>query len=156
MKKVKPTQNWKEGDCFVVPLNDGGGLLGQVLAAEPVVLNSVSCALFDQRVRAQECQVPELGSLFSTVLTTRDLLDSGHWKVVASHPVQVPREKFPFEPLRQHRFVGARVVGSRNVEEFANAFCGLASWDDWADPGYLDRLLISPDVKPKNLLYRAR
>jgi len=37
-----------------------------------------------------------------------------------------------------------------------NAFCGLTFWDDWADPNYLDRLLISPTVKPKNLLYKAR
>lgn len=154
MKKTKPHQNWKEGDCFVLPLNDGSGLLGQVLAAEPFVLNSVSCAFFDQRLRAPECPLPELSRLFSTVLTTRDLLDSGQWKAVASYFVQVPREQFPFESLRQNGFVGAKVVGSRNVGEFANAFCGLTIWDDWADPNYLDRLLISPDVKPQNLLYK--
>lgn len=156
MKELRPRQDWKEGDCFAIPLNDGSGLLGQVLAAEPFVLNSVSCALFHQHLHRGECPVPELGRLFSTVLTTRDLLDSGHWKVVGSHPVQVPRGKFPFESLRRNRFVGAKVVGSRNVGEFANAFCGLAAWDDWADPNYLDSLLISPDVKPASLLYKAR
>jgi hypothetical protein len=156
MKRISPQQNWKEGDCFVLPLNDGSGILGQVIAYEPLVLNSASCAFFDQRLRSPECPLPELSRLFSTVLTTRDLLDSGRWKVVASHPVQVPREKFPFEPLRHDRFIGAKVIGSRNVEEFMNAFCGLTFWDDWADPNYLDRLLISPTVKPKNLLYKAR
>lgn len=156
MKKIKPLQNWKTGDCFIVPLNDGEGMLGQILAAEPSVLNSVSCALFNQRARSSECPLPELGQLFSTVLTTRDLLDSGQWRVVASHPVQVPREKFPYEQLRQNRFVGAKIIGSRNVSEFVNAFCGLSVWDDWADPYYLDHLLINPDLKPANLLYKAR
>ena len=37
--------------------------------------------------------------------------------------------------------------------EFANAFCGLYEWDKWANPNYLDKLLISPEVKPKDLRY---
>lgn len=86
------------------------------------------------------------------MLTTRDLLDSGQWKVVASYL----RERFPFESLRQNGFVGTKVVGSRNVGEFANAFCGLTIWDAWADPNDLDRLLIRLDVKPENLLYKKQ
>jgi len=156
MGKIKSRQMWKEGDCFLIPLSDGNGLMGQVLATEQSVLNSVSCALFHHIMSSQECPPPELDRLFSALFTTRDLLDSGRWKVVASYPVPVPREKFPFEELRQNRFVGAKVVGSKNVEEFVNAFCGLTIWDDWADPNYLDRLLISPDVKPKNLLYKPQ
>jgi hypothetical protein len=38
--------------------------------------------------------------------------------------------------------------------EFAEAFRGLIPWDDWADPNYLDKLLISPDLKPKKLRYK--
>ena len=156
MKKPKLTQQWKEGDCFIIPLTDGSGLLGQVLAKEPTVLNSVSCALFNQRVVQGAYFVPIPGQLFSTLLTTRDLLDAGQWRVVGSNEIQVPRDKFPFESLRSNGFIGAKVFGSKIVQEFANAFCGLIAWDDWADPLYLDRLLISADVKPSKLLYKTK
>jgi len=156
MKKSKPQQTWKAGDCFAIPLNDGGCLLGQVLANEPLAMNSVACALFNQRVGDGESPLPKLDLLFSTLLATRGLLDAGQWKVIGSHPIQVPRRLFPFEGLRQKGFVGAKVIGSQNVMEFANAFSGLVAWNDWADPNYLDGLLISPAVKPANLKYKAK
>lgn len=31
-----------------------------------------------------------------------------------------------------------------------------APWDDWHDPEYLDKLLISPDKKPENLIYKNK
>lgn len=148
-------QPWKSGDCFLIPLKDGTFLVGQVLSAEPSVLNSVGCALFDQRSDGQTLAQPSLKSLFSILLTTRDLLDAGEWKILAAFPVEVPREKFPFEALRSSGFVGAKVTGSANVAEFANAFCGLAPWDDWANPNYLDQLLLSPELKPKSLVFKA-
>lgn len=151
----KRKQDWKAGDCFVIPLLDGGGLLGQVLAHEPRAMNSVSCALFDQRVGQSECPRPSMGRLFSILLVTRDSLDSGHWQVVATWPVEVPQEKFPFEHSRSKGFIGAKIYGSGVVREFANAFCGLCPWDDWAKPDYLDGLLVSPEVKPKSLLYKS-
>jgi hypothetical protein len=155
MKKNKQQQSWNPGDCFLIPLKDGTFLIAQILAAETAVLNSVSCALFDQRSDGKNLDRPNPAKLFSTVLTTRDLLDSGDWKILATVAVEVPREKFPFEALREIDFVGAKVIGSRNINEFANAFCGLVPWDDWADPAYLDRLLLSTDLKPKNLMFKA-
>jgi len=155
MKKSKQVQSWKAGDCFAIPLLDGRSLLCQVLTAEPSVLNSVSCALFDQKLDADTEKVPDVERLFSTVMTTRDLLDSGRWRVVGTKEVEVPKSQFPFESSRASGFIGAKVIGSQNIEEFANAFCGLSFWDDWADRHYLDRLLISPDVKPASLRYKA-
>lgn len=156
MTSAKKIQMWKSGDCFAIPLLDGQSLLGQVLAAEPDVLNSVSCALFDQKADAgQPTVLPEISRLFSTVMTTRDLLDAGRWKVIGTSKITIPTGLFPFEENRASGFIGAKVLGSRNIEEFANAFCGLSPWDDWADPHYLDRLLISPDVKPATLRFKA-
>ena len=31
----------------------------------------------------------------------------------------------------------------------------LAPWDDWHDPFYLDKLLLSPDKKPKNVILKS-
>lgn len=156
VKTSKPSQTWQAGNCFIIPLLDGCGLLGQVLSIESAVLNSASCALFFQKLPSETATAsPDLGQLFSTVMTTRDLLDSGHWKIIGMSDIEVPRTQFPFESLRDSGFIGANVVGSRNIEEFANAYCGHSLWDDWADPQYLDRLLISQDVKPSTLRYKA-
>lgn len=156
MKRRKAVQSWNSGDCFGIPLLNGSSLLGQVLAWEPTVLNSVSCALFDQTIQqGNRIPSPEISRLFSTVMTTRDLLDCGRWKIVGSCEIEVPRNQFPFETLRPSGYIGAKVIGSRNIEEFANAFSGLSPWDDWADPHYLDQLLISPSVKPRRLRYKS-
>ncbi len=148
-------QQWKSRDCFLVPLKDTTFLVAQVLRAEPTLLNSVSCALFNRRTESSAPPKPSVGSLFSTLFTTRDLLDLGEWRVFAAYPVEVPREIFPFEPLREAGWVGAKVIGSRTVNSFANAYCGLELWDDWHDPNYLDRLLLSPELKPQTLMLKA-
>jgi len=155
-RRRRDTREWTEGDLFAVTLRNGQKLLGQVLACEPAVLNSVSCALFDQTFVTEEPPRPILERLFALVLTTRDLLDNGTWHVVGAADIGVPRRSFPFEHLRSKGFVGAKVIGSKNVGELANAFCGLVPWDDWADPHYLDKLLISPDKKPANVVYKKK
>jgi hypothetical protein len=149
-------QSWKVGDLFRIPLKDGSFLLGQIVAIEPSVLNSVSCALFDMKLSCDMPQPkqPHIERLFAILFTTRDLLDSGAWKVFGNAKVEVTRSQLPYEALRSSGFIGAKIVGSRNVEEFANAYCGLTPWDDWADPEYLDRLLLSPNKKPKTLVYK--
>jgi hypothetical protein len=141
---------------FAIPLADGTNLLGQVIAHEPSALNSVGCALFDQRFSDATAPSPDLARLFSVILVTRDLLDSGAWRVVSSGPVGVAWERIPYERFRSAGFVGAKIQGSRNVVAFANAFCGLAPWDDWHDPDYLDQFLLAKDKKPERLIYRKR
>jgi hypothetical protein len=68
----------------------------------------------------------------------------------------VPKENLPYESLRNKGFVGAKVVGSKNVNELLNAYYGLSPWDDWKDPTYLDKLLISPEKKPTTVKYKGR
>ena len=149
-------QSWSPGACFAIPLIDGEFLLGQVLASEPSSLNSVSCALYNQKFPDGSAPRCDLNRVFSVVMTTRDLLDSGLWKIVGHDSVTLPKEQFPHESLRKSGFVGAKVIGSRIIGEFANAVSGLSPWNDWADPNYLDRLLITPDAKPPNVVYKNR
>ena len=158
MKTGKNQQVWKQGDLFVIPTADGRYSVGQVVVREPKLLNSVSIALFDLRFdsvgSAAVTALPKAESAFAVLFCTRDLLDSGHWKVVGNGPASIPQRMQPYEHLRGTGFVGAKVVGSANINEFVNAFYGLSPWDDWKDPQYLDRLLISSAKKPKNLLYK--
>jgi hypothetical protein len=152
-------QSWGIGDMFLVKNLDGSECIGQIVGQERDVLNSVSCAFFDRRINRksdlEEIQTlpPEL--VFAVLFVTRDLLDSGVWRVVGRFPVTLPREYFPYERLRANAYVGAKVVGSKNVNEFLNAFYGLRPWDDWKDPAYLDKLLISSAKKPSHVKYKA-
>ncbi len=150
-------QKWTIGDVFMVRLKDDSVAVGQVVGREPEVLNSVTCAFFDYRAtQIADVKVfqPASEHVIAVLFCTRDLLDSGDWKVVCSCDVTVPRERLPYEHLRLSGWVGARVTGSGIVISFLNAYHALEPWDDWKDPNYLDSLLISPQKKPKHLVLK--
>jgi hypothetical protein len=151
---------WNVGDLFLVPQSDAFSSLGQVLSYEASALNSVLCAFYDIRFTARGPEeLPEElleGDLISIQFTTRDLLDSGVWKVVG-HRKPANLRMFPqLESLRACGFVGAEVTGSGIILKFLDAYYGLHPWDAWYEPDYLDKLLIHPDRKPKNLVLRQK
>jgi Immunity protein 26 len=155
----KRRQSWKVGDVFLIRLKDESFVVGQIVGQEKDALNSVSCTFFDLRVTSERevdgvSDLP-LDKLVSVLFVTRDLLDSHAWRVVGNRGVNLPRRLLPFEGLRKQGWVGASVTGSGIVEKFLNAYYGLAPWDAWYDPHYLDELLISPDKKPATLLYKS-
>jgi hypothetical protein len=155
----KNRQQWKVGDVFVMRTLDGKYAIGQIVGREPEVLNSVSVALFDQRVdRAEEAIDGDLSEsrAFSILFSTRDLLDGGAWKVVGACPVEIPPARMPFEHVRVGGFVGAKVIGSGIVRQLVDAYFCLAPWDDWYDPQYLDKLLVSPDRLPQHRILIKR
>jgi hypothetical protein len=156
----KQLQAWGLGDVFLVQTKDGMNVVGQIVAQERQALNSVTCAFFDIRVR-DEREVKALSVLptdrvFSILFVSRDLLDRGVWRVVGRLPVAIPQDQLPYEHLRAKGWVGATVTGSGIVSKFLNAYYALAPWDDWKDPAYLDRLLVSPDKKPVRLILKGQ
>jgi len=132
-------------------------MAGQVVGHEAAVLNSVSIALF-----ACCCDTPEAvadadlspAKAISVLFTTRDLLDSNRWRVVAHRARLIPAEWLPYESTRESGFIGAKVIGSANVTSLANAYQGLRYWDDWHDPTYLDKLLRDPSERPQGLRFK--
>jgi hypothetical protein len=54
--------------------------------------------------------------------------------------------------LERANFVGARITGSGIMMEFLDAFYALRAWDDYADPAYFDKLLLTHDKKPSRLI----
>lgn len=153
-------RRWDAGSVFLIPLKDGTDCVGQVIDREKSVLNSVAIAIFDLRggwSSGQEIPPFCAEDVFSTILATKDLLDSGRWAVLDRETIKISDDMKPYEDLRSDGFIGARVYGSGVVEEFVNAFYGLAPWDDWYVPDFLDGMLISPDKKPiKRLYYSGR
>lgn len=158
--KKKSVVKWDAGDVFLLPLQDGSSILGQVVGREHDALGSVGVALFDCRLQGSEVSDTsrlDEASLFSLVLTSTDFLDSGRWKIIGGDSIEIARSVVSYEKFRVSGFVGAKVYGSALVEDFANAFFGLQPWDDWYVPDYLDSLLISADRKPVDrLIYSGR
>jgi hypothetical protein len=156
----KKNQAWVVGSVFLLPLKDGESCVGQVIGREPSLLNSVAIALFDCKkawTAGDAFPVLSIDQAFSAIYVTRDLLDSGRWAVIDDQSGGLPEELKPYEHLRDSGFIGAKVRGSANVEEFASAFYGLMPWDDWYVPDYLDAFLLSADKKPiERLLYSGR
>jgi hypothetical protein len=74
--------------------------------------------------------------------------------VVDNRPVILPRESLPYESLRSSGFVGAKVIGSRNVNDFVNAYYGFLPWDSFKNSEYFDQLLVSPSKKPTKLIFK--
>jgi hypothetical protein len=152
-------QSWNIGDIFTVQIKDQRFVLGQIVGREAEVLNSVSVAFYDLRCdaiqEAQDISSLDLEKIFSILFVTRESLDSGDWQIVGSCAINIPKEWMPYEHLRSKRFVGAKVIGSGIIDEFLNAYYALVPWDDWKDPQYLDRLLLSVDKKPSRLLFKS-
>ncbi len=92
--------------------------------------------------------------LISILSVSREQLDFGKWKVVGHQPIAIDTELWPNEEFRSDRWVGAKIYDASIVEELLDAYNGLAPWDDWYDPDYLDKLLVSPEKKPAHIFYK--
>jgi hypothetical protein len=114
--------------------------------------------------------MPEAKDLIAVLYVTRDLLDSGHWRVVPHQRAGLQQQlseafyaRFPhlrwrhfvdIDELKPSGYIGLTIHGSANVTSFLNAFHKLSPWNDFFDPNYLDGLLISKDRKPTDLLLK--
>jgi hypothetical protein len=152
-RKIK----WLPGDSFLVPLEDGTYGQGQIVCHELHALDSVLCAFSSIRHKSVPGHLGAITeeNLIAILFVTRDLLDSGRWRVVNSGPVILPWEKYiDLRQMRNRGFVGVKIIGSFIVANFLSAYHQLVPWDDFHDPEYLDKLLISRDLKPANVLLK--
>jgi hypothetical protein len=154
----KRKQQWDIGDVFAVSQKDGVCSIGQAL--DLMMPNVATCSFYDIRCPpdyspAQLCLPPD--RLISCLSVARWELDSGAWKVILrGQPLMVDREQWANERFRSRGWEGARIHEPSVVEDFLDAFYGLAPWDVYHDPDYLDSLLISPDKKPHNIILKKR
>ncbi len=157
--KRRKRHSWTIGDIFVVQCKDGKYVIGQIVGQEQQALNSVTVAFHDIRVdteeEARKIESMEFAKIFSIVFATRESLDFGQWKIIGHQTVRIPVKYMPYENLRNSGFIGAKIIGSGILDEFINAFYALTPWDNWHNPAYLDELLLSPDKKPSNLIYKT-
>jgi hypothetical protein len=150
----KRKQKWGKGTLFAVPLDDGSFTIGLVLAVEPDALNSFIGAFYLHRLHdefASEDLTIDFPSPMAVQFVTRDLLDSGVWKVIAClENVPDPGAYLPLTEMKRNRFVGVTVRGSGIVRKFLNAIYGLGPWNAYPRMGedYFDGFLLHPRFKP--------
>ena len=154
---VKSAQQWSVGDLFAVELIDGRCSLGQVLDVS--IPHTATCAFLSTlapTVDAIRHIQPVAGDVIGTATVVDAHLDRGEWKVISRFPLLLTREQWPNESTRDKEWVGSKVYTGSILEDFLNAYNGLAPWDKFHDPNYLDRILISPMKKPSGLIYTKR
>lgn len=91
-----------------------------------------------------------LSDPIAVLLVTPDLLNKRIWPIPShGEPKVLPQDR-PYE--RKAKWVGAKIIGSGNIEKFLAAYHGLAPWDDGHDPNYLDKLLLPGTPRPANVV----
>ena len=148
-------QKWKNGDVFLVPLLDGTYAVGQVIGKTKEALNSAVCAFFDIRLTEGAAEnIEELTDdlLVALKFSSVGLLDAGEWEVVDNRTPLDTRKYIDLDQLAKNGYINVRIVGSAILSELMNAYYALSPWDAFYDPQYLDKLLISPGKKLKNII----
>ena len=147
-----PKQVPKAGDLFLVPLDDGTSVVGQVLETAPIVMNSITCAFFDRRLSALDsapvADAFTKSSVLSCQFVTRDAFGRGRWIRIGNGPPALTEEDLPFRETARGGWVGAKVVGSGIMASFLNAYFGLRDWREMKDPTYYDQLLFGARSGP--------
>ncbi|AOR61148.1 Imm26 family immunity protein [Pectobacterium parmentieri] len=157
MAARKKKQKWNIGDLFTVPLKDHSFSIGRVVGFEPEALNSAICAFYSHRIDTapdDEIVLPD-DELISVLFVTRDLLDSGDWKIFASSSNFFYLERYiNLDRLRNDEFIGVESIGSGLVIKLMDAYYKLSFWNDFYEPDFLDSLLISSEKKPKDVILK--
>jgi len=147
--------HWEPGAQFAVPLPDGSYGIGQAIAL--MMPNVVYCALTSHRALALPAAPAAVSpaDVVSRVAVSREQLDYGAWPILAATQLLAEKADFTNEKFASVGYVGAKVYDAALAEEFLAAFHGLAPWDDYHDPHYLDAWLTSPARKPIALRFRS-
>jgi hypothetical protein len=154
---AKRKQIWQPGDFFTVPLMDGTYTLGQVIKYEPRAMNSALCTFYSRCFDLDSPKIEESPTdeeVVAVLFVTRDLLDSGVWHVFKKGVPMSIKAYVNLEAMESADFIGVRIIGSGIVRQLMNAYNGLSPWNDFYDSNYLDKLLVSPDKKPLNVVMK--
>jgi hypothetical protein len=154
---LRSKRKFAQGDVFLVEQRDEVCSVGQVL--EAVMANAVSCAFYDLRVpRHYADAIAGLSDdrLISALTVTSGRLTSGAWRIVDRQAILLDRRAWPNASCREQNWIGAVIFDAEVAEDLLNAYNGLAPWDDWHDPAFLDQLLAHPGRRPPHIFFKRR
>ncbi|MDP3726252.1 MAG: Imm26 family immunity protein [bacterium] len=165
VKKVKKKIcEWKEGDYFLIPLSDGSFGVGQVIYKETrggrAKNGSPYVGLFSTHVSGvteferEKSNLENSDShLASVLLTIGTRLTDCLWTIVGSGVLRNIEKYINIQLLKDNNYIGETSYTDGISVDFLEAYNGLKPWDMYFEPDYFDKLLISSDKKPKNLIY---
>lgn len=120
-------------------------------------MTSVVCAFFAHQID----ELPGVAGSFdladkivAVLFVTPDYLETGEWPVIGTGRPIKPDKYIPLSEQRRNEFVGTTIIGAGIAKVLMDAYFRLYPWNGFAIPNYLDDLLLSPDLKPANVLYR--
>ncbi len=147
---ARKRQKWKEGDVFLLPLEDGSHCVGQVLQITKRALNSVVCSFSKVRTSLADRSASfEKNDIVAVLFTTPDQLNDGEWSVIRHESQHDSADKYlDMQRFEAADFVGVKVIGSGIIVSLMRAWFGLEPWDDFFDPNYLDKCLLPGVSRP--------
>jgi len=145
-----------KGNIFLIQIESGEFVPGQIIAEDKRGMLCISCGLFDQRVSIQN-DASELKldfkNCFSTLLVTPKSLDKDRWIIIGSQKLVIPKRFFPYEKEQKKGGVGAKIFDPGIVENFLNAYYSFKPWDMYYRADYFDSMLLDASKKPMNLIF---
>lgn len=147
--RLARTPRWAPGRLFVIPLDGGGFGLCQSLSN--LMENVIDCAFFDTRYPQAPTDISDTNQLFTiAVLSTwKRSINKGEWKHVGEAAFAIDPERSPnYQIVRNANGVGLKTYDSGIINEFLSAYHGMAPWNIWKDPDYLDQLLFDGVRRP--------
>lgn len=156
---VRKKQKWQVGDYFGIPIQNENFAIGQILGRYDWI--GVACIISNIQTDIK----PDLSNIgisenniISAVFITEESLDKGLWPILFQGVVnrKVLETYFPnIDKVERGDIVGVTTEGSSIIDDFIQAYFGLKAWNDWHEPDFLDKeILISPDKKPDNIIYK--
>ncbi|MBY6286469.1 hypothetical protein K6121_08890 [Neisseria subflava] len=160
---ARKKQKWQVGDYFGIPVEDDFLLaVGQILGKYDWI--GVACLITKMKISSKNLPLYEdikidKNDIIAAIFITEESLDKGFWPIIQQGIVNknILKQYFPnIDLIEQGNIIGINTEDSAIIDDFIKAYFSLAPWDDWHDPEYLDKLLISPDKKPENLIYKNK
>ena len=144
---------WNVDDVFVVPLEGGERLIGQVIGKSLDTMRSALCAFTLVQADATTAEI-EPADYISVQFTTKDMLERGGWAIIGRLPTPTIDKYFDdFETLEKSSFFGVTVRGSGVMRKFLEACQGHRAWDSMHDPNYFDKLLLPNQERPTKVVF---
>ena len=125
------------GDIFMLPLLDGRYVFGQVI--DRWLLKIICVAIFDCVIDHLPDNIPDtFGTVISLTSVSAREIRGAYWKKIGNAPVQIDVRLAPHTQFKDNKFIGASFNSGKMIEDLANAFYGLSTWEPY--PGHPNRL----------------
>jgi len=146
-----------EGVIFGIEIEPDRFSIGQILAEHKKGLMALSVALSRQvAVKKSSIEVLDFCAkdCVALVISTTDLFENSHINKGPKRKIAISRKQYPYHKEMKGDGIGVKMYQPGILVDFLRAYHGIIPWNSYHDPKYFDRLLVSPEAKPNNLVFK--